>query len=82
MYLFHDTTEKSLKSILNDGYIKSLSLLQKEGYDTKPNYSGSLYKTNTFIYFNCIDKINSRVIFGECSFRIKFLNHFFIEKMI
>ena len=29
MYLIHVTNEKSLKSILKDGYIKSLSLIKK-----------------------------------------------------
>jgi hypothetical protein len=32
MYLFHNTDLSSLKSILKDGYIKSLFLLKKYGY--------------------------------------------------
>jgi len=31
MYIFHNTSEKALKSIIKDGYIKSYYLLKKEG---------------------------------------------------
>jgi hypothetical protein len=68
MFLFHNTDETSLKSILNDGYIKSLSLLQKEGYEQHPNKDDRIYETNKFIFFSCIDKMNSREIYAKCSF--------------
>ncbi len=55
MYLFHNTTEKSLKSILQD-----------EGYKIKCNEGDGIYKKNNFIYFSCIDKLNTREIYAEC----------------
>lgn len=66
MFLFHVTTEKSLKSILKDGYIKSLLQLQNEGYKIEPNEGSGIYETTNFIYFSCIDKINTREIYGQC----------------
>ena len=58
MYLFHSTNIKSLKNILKDGYLKSASLLLKEGYPL--NYGegyGNIYNKNKFIYFSCTDKL-------------------------
>jgi hypothetical protein len=54
MYLIHDTNVKALKSILNDGYLKSYSLLEKKPTD----HEGSgLYTENKFVYFSCTDKL-------------------------
>ena len=65
MYLFHNTSILSLISILNDGYLKSISLLKKEGYKNALNEAYGLYKTNKFIYFSCTDKLFSRKIYSE-----------------
>jgi hypothetical protein len=59
MYLIHNTNLSSLKSILKDGYLKSYSLLKKEGYNvSKIESEGSgLYTENHFVYFSCVDKL-------------------------
>jgi hypothetical protein len=58
MYLFHNTNIQSLKKILKDGYLKSYSLLKKEGYNIKKinNEGFGLYTENKFVYFSCIKK--------------------------
>jgi hypothetical protein len=58
MYLLHSTNIKSLKNILKDGYMKSASLLLKEGYPLKSGEGfGNIYNKNKFIYFSCTDKL-------------------------
>ena len=58
MYLFHNTNLQSLKKILKDGYLKSYSLLKKEGYNIRKlkNEGDGLYTENKFVYFSCIKK--------------------------
>jgi hypothetical protein len=65
MYIFHNTSLKALKSILKDGYIKSYSLLKKEGINKIEGEGSGIYNENHFIYFSCIDKLFSREIFGR-----------------
>jgi hypothetical protein len=64
MYLIHVTNGKSLKSILQDGYVKSLSLIKK---NKKGNYGwgSGLYTENNFIFFSCCDKLFDDRIFGN-----------------
>jgi hypothetical protein len=62
MYLFHNTSLKALKSILSDKYIKSYSMLKKEGIKKIHGEGEGLYDENHFIYFSTIDKIFSRKI--------------------
>ena len=58
MYLCHNTTLKNLKSILKDGYLKSSSLLIKEGHpSTIINEGDGIYDKNHYIYFTCCDKL-------------------------
>jgi hypothetical protein len=62
MFLFHNTNMDSLKSILKDGYLKSSSILLKEGKKMDWGEGYGIYKTNNYIYFSCIDKLFSRKI--------------------
>jgi hypothetical protein len=67
MYLIHNTDLESLKNILKDGYLKSLSLLKKEGYNAMANEGDGIYTENNFVFFSCVDKlykykINSSII--------------------
>ncbi len=57
MYLFHNTTSESLKNILKDGYLKSLSLLKKEGYNAIANEGDGIYTENNFVFFSCVDEL-------------------------
>ncbi len=57
MYLFHNTTSESLKNILKDGYLKSLSLLKKEGYNAIANEGDGHYIENNFVFFSCVDEL-------------------------
>jgi hypothetical protein len=51
MYLFHNTTRKSLKLILADGYLKSSKL-------TNIICEGSgIYENNPFVYFSTSKKL-------------------------
>ena len=55
MYLIHETEIKSLKKILKEGYIKSNKLTNNIGH------GDGVYKgKNKYIYFNIIDKIDSK----------------------
>ncbi len=55
MYLIHNTDITSLKSILKDKCLKSLSLQKKTNKNTQPN-EGS-YTENNFVYFSCTNKL-------------------------
>ena len=57
MYLIHNTTSDSLKNILQDGYLKSYSLLKKEDPNAETNEGGERYIENKFIFFSCVDKL-------------------------
>ena len=57
MYIFHNTDIVSLMNILKDGYIKSYSLLKKEGKTDIHGEGSGIYTENKFIYFSCIDKL-------------------------
>jgi hypothetical protein len=57
MYLFHNTDLESLKNILQDGYLKSLSLLKKEGYNAVANEGDGHYTENNFVFFSCVDEL-------------------------
>ena len=59
MYLFHNTNLKSLKNILKDGYLKSYSLLKKEGYNVSSGEADGLYEENNFVFFSCVDNLNN-----------------------
>jgi len=63
MYLIHVTNEKSLKSILKDGYIKSLSLIKKNKR-TNYGWGSGLYTENNFIFFSCCKKLFDNKLFG------------------
>lgn len=54
MYIFHNTNMFQLKSILEDGYLKSYSLLKKKPKNGEGN---GLYNKNNFVYFSCTDKL-------------------------
>ena len=51
MYLFHNTTSKSLKLILKDGYLKSSKLTNIT------NEGGGIYENNPFVYFSTSKKL-------------------------
>jgi hypothetical protein len=51
MYLFHNTTLKSLKLILEDGNLKSSKLTN----NTKGGQGFGIYDTNPFVYFSTTD---------------------------
>ena len=67
MYLIHNTSLTSLKSILRDGYLKSYSMLKKEGYNVSKldNEGYGLYNENKFIFFSCIDELFSDNVLGH-----------------
>jgi hypothetical protein len=75
MYLFHVATINALKSILNDGYLKSYSLLKKSNKTPKDGWGNGLYTVNNFIFFSCCDKLFDDKIIGNVIlyFNSKFL---------
>ena len=68
-FLFHVTELDSLKSILEDDYLKSYSLVKSTKVDNKNNYLGNsqgsgLYTKNKFVYFSCTDRLFDERILG------------------
>jgi len=70
-FLFHVTELTSLQSILQDGELKSYSLIKKSNLqitqknDILSNSQGSgLYTSNKCVYFSCTDKIFDKRILG------------------
>ena len=61
MYLFHNTTLKSLKCILTDGYLKSSFLTN----NAKDGEGSSLYDTNHFVYFSTTNKLFDNNIYSR-----------------
>jgi len=57
MYLIHNTDITSLKSILKDKCLKSLSLQKKTNKNIQPNYGDGVYTENNFVYFSCTNKL-------------------------
>jgi len=57
MYLIHNTDITSLKSILKDKCLKSLSLQKKTNKNAQPNYGDGVYTENNFVYFGCTNKL-------------------------
>jgi hypothetical protein len=67
MFLFHNTNLKTLKYILKDGYLKSYSLLKKEGFNMSKikNEGIGLYEENKFVYFSCVNELFNENIIGN-----------------
>lgn len=67
MFLFHNTNLKTLKYILKDGYLKSYSLLKKDGFNMSKikNEGIGLYEENKFVYFSCVDELFNENIIGN-----------------
>ena len=57
MYLIHNTDITSLKSILKDKCLKSLSLQRETNKNAQTNLSGDTYTENNFVYFACTNKL-------------------------
>ena len=65
MYLIHNTDITSLKSILKDKCLKSLSLQKKTNKKAQPNYGDGIYTENNFVYFACTNKLfDNKVMAG------------------
>ena len=70
MFLFHTTELNSLKSILEDDYLKSYSLVKLKKVDKKNNnylensQGSSLYTKNKFVFFSCTDKLFDERVLG------------------
>jgi hypothetical protein len=65
MYLIHNTDITSLKSILKDKCLKSLSLQKKTNKNAQPNYGDGVYTENNFVYFSCTNKLfDNKVMVG------------------
>lgn len=71
MYLIHNTTISSLKSILKDGYLKSFSLLKKLKKKLKNNDGDGIYTENNFVYFSCVKKLFDKNIYGKITMYFK-----------
>ena len=65
MYLIHNTDITSLKSILKDNCLKSLSLQKKTNKNTHANYGDGVYTENNFVYFACTNELfDNKVMVG------------------
>jgi len=65
MYLIHNTDITSLKSILKDSCLKSLSLQKKTNKKAQTNLGGDMYTENNFVYFACTNKLfDNKVMVG------------------
>jgi hypothetical protein len=57
MYLIHNTDITSLKSILKDECLKSLSLQRKTNKNAQLGEGYGIYTENNFVYFSCTNKL-------------------------
>jgi hypothetical protein len=57
MYLIHNTDITSLKSILKDSCLKSLSLQRKTNKNAQLGEGYGIYSENNFVYFSCTNKL-------------------------
>lgn len=67
MYLFHNTNIKSLKLILNDGYLKSSKLTN----NTKEGEGSGIYDINSFVYFSTTNKIFDSRVYSDITLYFK-----------
>jgi len=85
MYLIHNTNIKSLKSILNDGYLKSYSLLEKINKTPKNGEGDGLYNKNNFVYFSCVNNLFDKNIIGSVTLffnaKLLFNKSFYVSNM-
>jgi hypothetical protein len=65
MYLIHNTDITSLKSILKDKCLKSLSLQKKTNKKAQPNEGSNLYTENNYVYFSCTNKLFDNKVFAN-----------------
>jgi hypothetical protein len=65
MYLIHNTTVESIKSILKNNKLKSYNLLKKEGKKINQNEGDGLYSDNNFVYFSCTDTLFDKRTHGH-----------------
>jgi hypothetical protein len=65
MYILHNTDSSNIKSILKDGYLKSLDVLKKDKKNVSPNEGDGLYTKNNFVYFTCTDKLFDKKTCGN-----------------
>jgi hypothetical protein len=68
-FLFHVTELNSLKSILEDDYLKSYSLVKLKNTFSKKHLENSsqgsgLYTKNKFVYFSCTDRLFDKRVLG------------------
>jgi hypothetical protein len=65
MYLIHNTDITSLKSILKDKCLKSLSLQRKTNKNAQLGEGYGIYTENNFVYFACTNKLfDNKVMVG------------------